>query len=325
MDDRWTRALGATAGVGAVLTVVTAVPSRWYGVRETDAHLFDPAMMSPLWIERTLVPVASLVAVAMLVAGLAGLVARDRGVTGRLRRWGGYAALAGMVLLWFAMFAFTVGESASRGGSELVSVLLVLGGGLGVVASLVLLVPGLIATGAGYVRVDRPVVGYALAGGAGLSFLVTGFFWIADHPPGLGFLPGVVPFAAAFAGVAHELWIHPEPIPEPVADEEPTPGRAGTERANSAGASDDDGSLAVDPLDDVSAGETAPDDGDDERTPTDDGDDERTPTDDGDDERTPTDDGDDERTPTDDGDDERTPTDDGDGPDEADEDPTGRT
>jgi hypothetical protein len=322
MDDRATRALGATAGLGAVFSVLTAVPSEWYGVQETDAFVFDPALLSPLWIERTLVPVASLVAVAMLLAALAGLVLRDRGVTGRLRRWSGYAAVAGMVLLWFAMLAFTVGTTASRGGSELLSVLLILGGGLGVVASLVLLVPGMIAAGAGYVRADRPVVGYALAGGTGLSFLVTGFFWIADPDTGLGFLPAVVPFVAAFAGIAHELWTHPEPVPGSAADEDPTPGRAGTERASPADDSDDDGSLAVDPLDDASAGETVPDDREDpdERTSTDDPD-ERTPTDDPD-ERTSTDDPD-ERTSTDDPD-ERTPTDDGDGPDDADEDPTGR-
>lgn len=230
MDDRVTRGLGASTGVGAVLAVVTSVPSEWYGVRETDAYVFDPALLSPLWIERTLVPVVSLLALAMLVVGLAALVVRDRGVAGQLRRWSGYVATAGMTLLWGSLLAFTVGMAASRGGSVLLPVLLILGGGLGVLGALVLLVPGAVAMGVGYVRSDRPAVGYALAGGIGLATLVGVAFWVVDPDTGIGFLPVVVPFAGAFGGVAHELWTHTDPVEDADAPGDATPGRAGTER-----------------------------------------------------------------------------------------------
>lgn len=218
MEASRAKAFGAAATLGAVLSVASSVPSSWFGAPETDAFVFDPAVFSPLWIERTLVPWASVLAGLLLLAGFAGLVARDREVADRARRWGGYVALGGLALLVVTLFAFAVGMGASRGGSELVTVVFILGGTVVGLVALLLLGPGLVTAGVGYARTDRPTVGYALAGGTALSALATAAVWTIDPATGLGFLPTVVPFAAALAVVGRELWTHPEPLGEVVGE-----------------------------------------------------------------------------------------------------------
>lgn len=209
------KGFGAAAVLGALLSVATSVPSRWFGGPETDAFLFNPAVFSPLWIERTLVPATSVLAGALVLAGVAGLVARDRDVAGRARRWGGYVTVAGLAMLEVTLVAFAIGMGASRGGSELVTVVFVLGGTVvGLLAGL-LLVPGMLTVGVGYARTERPTVGYALLGGLGLSVLSTVAVSFLDPATGLGFLPTVVPFAAAIGVVGWELWTHPEPLEPP--------------------------------------------------------------------------------------------------------------
>lgn len=210
MGPDTSRALGAGAALGAVLAVVTAVPSKWYGAPTTDAYVFDPGTFSPLWVQRTLVPVASLLAVMLLAGGVAGLVLRDRAVAGRARRWGGASAAVGLGLGAVTMATFAAAEgSASTDGLDS---LLVLVGLLVGLVGVPLALAGLVAAGVGYARTERPPVGYALVGGPAIATVVALAGLAGALPTVVGFLPVSVPLAAAFAVVGWELWIHPEPL-----------------------------------------------------------------------------------------------------------------
>lgn len=221
VNDRLLRGLGVASVVGAVLAAVASVPSRWYGLRETDAYIFDPATFSPLWIERTLVPVASLVAIGLLACGLAGLLLRDRSVAGRLRRWGTGAAAVGLLLFEVPVLAFALTRNATSASGALVVLVAFL---VGLVSVAVLLV-GLLSSGVGYARTDRPLVGYALAGGTVVTAVLTGVSTTIDLSGFGGFLLMIAPLLGPFAVVGHELWTHPEPVPDAGADE-----ASGTER-----------------------------------------------------------------------------------------------
>lgn len=211
MEERTTRRLGGLGIAGGLLAVVASVPSGWYGVPETDAYVFDPPALSALWIERTVMPLVGVLAGALLVAGVAGLVLRDRPVAGRLRRWSGYAAVAALALVDVAAALF--GVSAPGGGTgDLSGALMVILAALVGLAGVVVLVPALVALGVGYARTDRPRVGYALAGGTVLALVLWWVTW--SNSTGLGVLTYLAPLALVFVAVGAELWTHPEPVPE---------------------------------------------------------------------------------------------------------------
>lgn len=222
MDERTGKVLGMLSALGGVLAVVSSVPSRWYGVPETDAYVFDPATFSPLWVERTVVPVVAAAAAVLVLAGVCGLVIRDRTVAGRLRRWSGYAAFAGLspFALVLLLDAVTAGALwTGSGGAGRAFVLLV--ALLVVILGLGLALPALAAMGIGYARTDRPTVGYALVTGLALAVLFFFGGWHADLGT-VGALPVVVPSAAAFLVVGYDLWTRPEPLPERDVDESPS-------------------------------------------------------------------------------------------------------
>lgn len=245
MDERIARGLGALAVLGGGLSVVASIPSRWYGVPQTDAYVFDPATLSPLWTERTLMPLVGLLAGAMVLAGLAGLVVRDRPVAGRLRRWSGYAVVVGLGLVEVTLVLFALVDGAAGGAGGLTGAVLVVVAALAGLAGLVVLVPALVALGVGYARTDRPTVGYALVGGTALAVLAAAVTWVRDPATGFGSLPVVVPFVTGFVAAGAELWSRAAPLPEPG-----TPGGAS--------APDRDGDDPADdaPADDVAEGDT---------------------------------------------------------------------
>lgn len=215
MERRTTRAIGALAAVGGVLSVLVWIPPRWYGAAPGDSYVFDPPTFGPLWFDRTVVPLLTVLAGAMLVVGVLGLVARDRGVASRFRRLSGYVAVAGLVVLEIAEIVFETVAGASAGGvGDLaaiggVLVGLVLGG-----IGLLLAVPGMVALGVAYRRAGRPVVGTALVAGPVLTVVMGALFVAADVGPA-GTLLLVAPTGLAFVAVGHELWTHPDPVPEP--------------------------------------------------------------------------------------------------------------
>ncbi len=75
MERRTTRALGVLAAIGGILATLVWVPPGWYGSTTGDSYVFDPPTFSPLWVERTVVPLLTVLAAAFLVAGLLALVA----------------------------------------------------------------------------------------------------------------------------------------------------------------------------------------------------------------------------------------------------------
>lgn len=210
MQSETTRVLGAGTALGAALAVITAIPSRWYGAPTTDAYVFDPATFSPLWVQRTLVPVTTVLAVALLTGGVAGLVLRDRAVAGRARRWGGASAVGGLGLVAVT----TVTLAAAEGGRSTAGMdsLLVVVGLLIALVGAPLALAGLVAAGVGYARTPRPRVGYALVAGPSIAAAAAVAGLAGLLPTWVGFLPSSVPFAATFAVVGWELWTHPEPL-----------------------------------------------------------------------------------------------------------------
>lgn len=215
MDARLAKGFGACSVAGALAALVAAVPAGWYGYRETDAYVFDPAAFSPAWIDRHLVPLLALLAGVLLLVGLAGLVARDRPVARRLRVWSGSVAVAGIGLLVVAALLFYLSDAAAAGGAdELTGALFVLAGLLTGLAGAALSWLGLVAAGVGYALTDRPRVGYALVGGPVLAALIGAAGYVVDVQA-VGGLPVVLPLAAAFAVVGHDLWTHREPLEDP--------------------------------------------------------------------------------------------------------------
>lgn len=214
MEERRAKALGALSALGGVLSVAAAAPSRWYGVPDTDAYVFDPAPFSPLWVERTAMPVVAALAVVLLLAGAVGLVARDRTVAGRLRRWSGYGAVAGLSLVSLVLlFDAATDGSLWTGSADTGTVLTFLVGLLVVLLGFALALPALVVLGVGYARTDRPTVGYALVAGPVLSVLFSVGGWVGFAGASSG-LTVVVPFGAAFLVVGRELWIRPESLSE---------------------------------------------------------------------------------------------------------------
>lgn len=204
MDGTRARLFGFAAVLGAVFSVLAAVPGRWYGVPQTDSFVFHPDPFTGLWIQRAVIPGLTAVASACLVVGLAGLVLRDRPVAGRLRRWGGVGTVIGLTLVALSLVGFTylsTGRGAIQGeGADVLSLAV---GGIG----LLVLVPSLVSLIVGYASTARPLPGYALGGAAILTPIVSYV--------GFGAVSGLVatlPLAAAWTVLGVELWSHPDPV-----------------------------------------------------------------------------------------------------------------
>jgi hypothetical protein len=160
MQARTAGVLGVVATVSGALTTVLSIPSAWYGVEPTDAYVFDPAVLSPLWISRELVPILGTLAVLGLLAGLGGLVVRDWATAGRARRWGGVAALVGLAGMTAGAPSMLFGPSST----DPAGVIGFLFGFLAVLVGAGLLFVGLLLLGYGYVRTPVPILGYAMLG-----------------------------------------------------------------------------------------------------------------------------------------------------------------
>lgn len=207
MDARWLRLTGVAAILGSLLAVLANVPTTWYGLVPRDSYVFNPPVMSPLWINRTVVPILAVVAILGLLAGMAGLVRRDWPVAGRTRRYGGIGAILGLagatvavpLLLWGfqdpRQFLVTIGGLALAG------------------LSLLVLVPSLLALGYGYARTDRPVLGYLLAAIVGAVPLLG-----IVIPGPLQAMAGAMPIAVAWGVVGLDLVRFPEPLTSSVRD-----------------------------------------------------------------------------------------------------------
>ncbi|MFB6112810.1 MAG: hypothetical protein ABEJ58_01750 [Halodesulfurarchaeum sp.] len=160
MDRSRATVTGWIGTVGAILVVLISVPSGWYGVPATDSYIFDPALLTPLWIQRVVMPLLSIVALLSLLVCLASLVYRDWPVAGRIRRGGG-------VLGVFGLFGLTIAipflHYSSQGVSGVGSLAII----AGFVATVIfggILAIGLLVLAYGYYSIGRTTLGLALLG-----------------------------------------------------------------------------------------------------------------------------------------------------------------
>lgn len=204
MTRQWSRYAGAAGIVGGLLTVLVSVPSRWYGVGVRDSYVFDPPTFSPLWVDRTAIPVLTVLAALGLLVGLFGLVRRDWPTAGRARRWGGVGSVLGLsfatvgtpILLWFT----------GSGIEEVIVIFL----GLGLVAAgVILLAPSLVVLAFGYLQAERPRIGYAFIG---VVIGVPTFAFLA--PDTVSSLAASLPIAIAWGLVGTDLLGGPGPVGE---------------------------------------------------------------------------------------------------------------
>jgi len=205
VNEQRTRLFGLVAALGGIMSVLVSVPGQWYGVPQTDSYVFHPDPFTPLWIQRAVVPGLIAVVTVFLVAGLLGLVLRDRPVAGRWRRLGGVGAVIGLTFLALSVVGLTylsTGSGATQGTTvDLLSLAL---GGIG----LLVFVPSLVALIVGYVLTARPYPGYALGGAAILTPYLS---YIGLET--IGRLVAMLPVGAAWVAVGIELWTHPEAVP----------------------------------------------------------------------------------------------------------------
>lgn len=210
MRDRTTRGLGVASAIGGFLLVLASIPPGWYGVPSLNSYVFDPAIGSPLWIHRTVVPLLSILGVVGLFLGVLGLVRRDWAVAGRLRRWSGaltVVSLGGVTVSVPILSYVSFGDSGATS-------LAVLAGVVFAALSVIVLTPVLLLLGYAYTRTDRPHVGYVLIG-----VIVALPIASAVTPTTFGALGGALVVFGVGAVVGHDLYHHPEPLPKMADDE----------------------------------------------------------------------------------------------------------
>lgn len=199
------RLVGGLTALGGLLTVVATLPTRWYGPKPTDSYVFDPPQFSALWLERTVVPAVAVAAALLILTGLLWLFRRDRQRMARWQRWFAVVAVVGTAVGTLAtVLLLSVG---GRTADPTAALNALLGVGLALLAGLLLL-PGLLAWGVGYLRADRRRLGAALAGGPVVAIAVVVASVALDVGAGsAGALPVVLPVGAAVMVIGYDLWV----------------------------------------------------------------------------------------------------------------------
>ena len=204
----WTpsnRHAGGVTLLGGLLALVASVPTRWFGPVPDDSYVFDPPRFSALWIERTVVPVVAVGAAVLILAGLLALFRRDRERMARWQRWFAIVSVVGAAVGTLAtMLLVSAGPQATADITTALNALL--GAGLALLA-LVLLFPGLVAWGSGYLLAERPRLGAALAGGpvGALLVLAVNVAGGVEFDP-VGALPTALPIVLGVMVVGYDLW-----------------------------------------------------------------------------------------------------------------------
>lgn len=211
------------AVLGSLFFLLSHLSPTLYGLPVSDAYVFDPALFSPPWIRRTLLPWVGVLGSALLVGGIAGLVVRDRSVAGRWRRQSGYVAVTGLLLLVIAQSLFTMVPDDNSG-----VVFLVLVAVLVALVGSVMALFGLVVMGLQYIRTTRPAIGYVLVFGSILS--VGGIVVGAYADGGLALLP--IPLTSFVVG--YELWRRAEPLSD-AGPGDTTAGSSGTDESTGEG------------------------------------------------------------------------------------------
>ena len=69
MSTRSTRYIGVITTVAGLSLAISALPPAWYGVPALDSYVFDPAIGSPLWVHRIVMPTLSVLGVLGVLLG----------------------------------------------------------------------------------------------------------------------------------------------------------------------------------------------------------------------------------------------------------------
>ncbi|MFC7078032.1 hypothetical protein [Haloarcula halophila] len=194
------RSGGPLAVVGALCLLGAMLPlGVWPAPRPGDSYVFDPAPFSAVWAQRVVVPALTVSANVFVLAGLYALYRRDGPAMPDWQRW-----TARVTLLVALVWLFGTALVTSAGPNDFVGGVY---GGLLAVLSLIVIVPGLVAWGGGYLRSGQVRLGAALAGGPSLTALYVGISLSGvDFDPAGGLLLAV-PTAAMAALVGYDLLV----------------------------------------------------------------------------------------------------------------------
>lgn len=199
MTERWQTAGGVTALIGSGLLFVSSIPAGWYGYEPTDSYVFDPALGSPLWIKRELLPLLAFLGTVALLVGVGTVVYRDW-ETSRSLNWGGSLSLLGGVGYLAGLYGpDLVGPQGAPAGPvpELAGFALMLWGGL------LLLIGGPLLAYA-YLTAGRRRLGWTL-----LAFIPAGIVLGTVLPGWLGELGGALPALFIGGALAWDLYFRP--------------------------------------------------------------------------------------------------------------------
>ena len=170
MAESWRRGAALAAVVGASLYVVSSIPPTWYGSTPTDSYVFDPALFSPLWLERELLPLFALVGTLGLIGGLVALVYRDWG-SNRSQTIGGALSVLGAISFVAGLYG---PDLVAPANTPVGPVSGLAGFALAAWGGLLLLVGGPLLAYS-YIRADRGRLGWTMLGfvpaGAVLEYL----------------------------------------------------------------------------------------------------------------------------------------------------------
>ena len=203
MTDRWRWTVAGITLLGGGLAVISSVPGAWYGYIPGDSYVFDPVRFSPLWIQRTLLPLFSLAAGFGLLVGVGALVYRDWAHR-RLHRVGGTATVLGGLTLLCGLYGpeFLTPHGTPVGVvASLAALALLLWGG-------VLLLVGGPLLAYSYLRAGRVWLGWTLLGTLPVVLLLGALLpgWIGD-------LGSSMPILVLGIVIGRDLLVR-EPVPE---------------------------------------------------------------------------------------------------------------
>ena len=203
MGGRLETAGAVGAALGGAGLLVSSIPSTWFGATSGDSYVFDPPPLSPLWIDRVLLPALALFGTVALLVGLAVLLRRDWR-TGKLLRWSGVAALLGGASLTTGLYGpeLVTTETTVVPTTALAGLAIALWG-------LLLSLFGVPVLAFAYLRAGKRRLGW------GLIAVVPGgllFAWAVPAP--VGDLIGALTWAVLGGLLAWELWVG-TPTPDP--------------------------------------------------------------------------------------------------------------
>lgn len=193
------RIAASLLGLSAVCLLITAVPLElWPTPRPGDSYVFNPPLLSAIWVQQTLRPGLIIGANALLVVGLGAVLRRDSASMSRLQRGFAFGALCGTGACLLGTLLFTTAGTDDI-GRELTAFLI-----WALAIPLILL--GLVGWGAGYLRADSTQLGAALTVPPVLAVAYIGLSMAGIDFSPVGRLLLIIPASGMALVVGYDLW-----------------------------------------------------------------------------------------------------------------------